>query len=212
VAQSNNEDFDDFTPSPTVTPIPPPNLSCAEAEVLQVNGFARRGTNVGAANGNRAANCRDVSSEALIPFGANVWYTFIAPDDRPVVISICNDDAFAGLDTFMTVYVGSCNFSLACVNSNDDSDCGLSSRIGTTPSAGLQYYVQVHGYNGAVGSFGIKVVNALDPGFAVSCACAYEPSPAPTATSPTSSPGPTSSRGPPSSTFSPGPASSPSVF
>jgi hypothetical protein len=156
---NNNNDAFKFTPSPTPLPTFPPSSpscdSCSRALLLEVNGPSLRGTNVEADFGSPVASCVDVSDELHDAFGPNVWYTFVAPDDVPVVVSICDDST--SVDTFLTLYVGSCNFGLACIDSNDDSDCGLAARIRTTPRAGVQYYVQLHGFNGQVGSFDIKV-------------------------------------------------------
>jgi hypothetical protein len=167
-SNNNNNDAFKFTPSPTpFPPSSPSSDSCSRALLLEVNGPSLRGTNVEADFGPPVASCVDVSDELHDAFGPNVWYTFVAPDDVPVVVSICDDSA--SVDTFLTLYVGSCNFGLACIDSNDDSDCGLASRIRTTPRAGVQYYIQLHGFDGQVGSFDIKVES--NPFSSVECEC-----------------------------------------
>jgi hypothetical protein len=80
---------------------------------------------------------------------AGVWYTFIGSGGAET-ISLCSA---ASYDTKLSVYSGTCA-ALVCVAGNDDF-CGLRSEVAFATTAGTRYFVLVHGFGGATGTFTI---------------------------------------------------------
>ncbi|MGB1206141.1 MAG: T9SS type A sorting domain-containing protein [Chitinophagales bacterium] len=85
---------------------------------------------------------------------AGVWYSFIG-NGTFVNLSTCNA---ANFDTKISVFTGSCT-ALTCVGGNDDSGgcLGNTSETEFDAVAGTTYFILVHGYNGAIGSFDLTV-------------------------------------------------------
>lgn len=80
-----------------------------------------------------------------------VWYMFDGTGDV-VTASLCSNTAF---DSKISVYEGSCG-ALVCVAGNDDF-CGVQSEVEFTSEVGTVYYILVHSYNGATGSFDLTL-------------------------------------------------------
>ncbi|MCB0457059.1 MAG: proprotein convertase P-domain-containing protein, partial [Flavobacteriaceae bacterium] len=83
-----------------------------------------------------------------------VWYTF-AGFDGQATLSTCNQ---ASYDSKISVFSGSCG-SLVCVGGNDDGlGCsGFTSLLNVCVEAGETYYVLVHGFGSAVGTFDLTL-------------------------------------------------------
>ncbi len=133
-----------FTLSVTCA-IPPPqpdNDTCADAFELACNTTVS-GSTAGAA-ADVAPTCDGVTVTSR-----GVWYTFTG-SSRIVNLNTCG----SGYDTKLSVYAGSCT-GLECVAANDDF-CGLQSSVSFVPQQGVQYYVLVHGFGTATGSFTLE--------------------------------------------------------
>ncbi|MEZ4858366.1 MAG: proprotein convertase P-domain-containing protein [Flavobacteriaceae bacterium] len=83
-----------------------------------------------------------------------VWYSFTGFDGL-ATLSTCNQ---AGYDTKISVFSGSCG-GLVCVGGNDDGPgcAGFTSLLNVCVEAGETYYVLVHGFGSAVGTFDLTL-------------------------------------------------------
>jgi len=83
-----------------------------------------------------------------------VWYKFQG-DGSTVTVSTCNQ---ASYDTKISVFSGACG-SLSCVGGNDDgSGCsGFTSEFEFDSVAGTDYFILVHGFGSATGSFDLSL-------------------------------------------------------
>lgn len=117
----------------------PPNDNCSGA--VNINcGQAINGTTAGA-----AIDAAPFCGTSITAPG--VWYTFIGSGGSETV-STCTTASF---DTKISVYTGTCA-ALVCVDGNDDF-CGLLSEVTFATTAGTRYYVLVHGFGSATGTF-----------------------------------------------------------
>ncbi len=119
-----------------------PNDDCSSATTINC-GQTLSGTNVGAL-ADAAPFC---NSGTIYP---GVWYKFTGVGGTEV-ISTCSGASF---DTKISVYSGTCG-ALVCVAGNDDF-CGLQSQVSFTSTIGATYYVFVHGFAGATGTFNLS--------------------------------------------------------
>ena len=96
-----------------------------------------------------------------------VWYEFTGNGDC-VELSTCG---YANYDTKITVYSGSCG-ALSCVAGNDDdfSCTGFRSTVDFSTTAGVQYYVLVHGFSSATGDFDLTMSCSSGPFYDDVCA------------------------------------------
>ena len=87
--------------------------------------------------------------------GAGVWYK-VTGTGNGLIATTC--DAATDHDTQLTVYsyAGDCN-NLVCIAGNDDSECGLSSKVLWFSSLGTDYLIHVYGFGGQTGNFGLYV-------------------------------------------------------
>jgi len=76
-----------------------------------------------------------------------VWYRLTGTGTQ-ITVNTC---AAATFDTKLTVFTGTCS-TLTCISGNDDF-CGLRSQVTFSSVAGAQYYVLVHGFGSATGTF-----------------------------------------------------------
>ncbi len=83
-----------------------------------------------------------------------VWYSWVS-DGSALTLSTCGQAAY---DTRISLFSGSCG-ALVCEASNDDgTGCSLTSLISEHPTvSGTTYYVLVHGYYGATGTFNLTL-------------------------------------------------------
>lgn len=117
----------------------PPNDLCANAVNLNC------GQSI---NGTTVAGTIDAVPLCDFPVSApGVWYTFIGSGGNET-LSTCSAASF---DTRLTVFSGTCG-SLTSVACNDDF-CGLRSELTYPTTAGTRYYVLVHGFGSATGTF-----------------------------------------------------------
>jgi hypothetical protein len=85
-----------------------------------------------------------------------VWYSFTGTGDD-VLLSTCNQ---ANYDSKISVFTGDCD-SLVCAGGNDDGPgCALTSQVILPTTAGTEYLVLVHGYNGSTGDFTLSMLCA----------------------------------------------------
>jgi len=83
------------------------------------------------------------------PGGKSLWYTWIAPTNKPVTF----DTTGSTFDTLLAVYTGSVVSNLTLVVSNDDIN-GAAERqslVTFTPVTGTTYHIAVDGFGGASG-------------------------------------------------------------
>jgi hypothetical protein len=143
---------------------------CDQVKVLKVDGTPLRDTSSRAVN----VGAPDCSSPSFIQtFSGTTWYTFRVADNQSVAVSTCHDSP---VDTVLSVYGGSCT-SLFCLGFNDDfgfNNCGESSQVWIPPGEGRDIFVQVSGYGGIEGDFGIKV-ETVQSRFDSNCECNNEP-------------------------------------
>jgi hypothetical protein len=90
---------------------------------------------------------------------ASVWYRWTAPEDGSVRIVTCGSD----FDTVLAVYEGSAIDALTSLASNDDSSCGLQSRVRFNAAPGTAYLIAVDGYGGQEGAIEIELRPANPP-------------------------------------------------
>ncbi|RMH02351.1 MAG: hypothetical protein D6706_00255, partial [Chloroflexi bacterium] len=124
----------------------PPNDACANAITIGCD-TTISGSTVGA-NIDVAPVCQpDITSPG-------VWYHFPGNGDF-ITVSTCDQASF---DTKITVYSGACG-SLTCVGGNDDgSGCsGFTSEFAFQSQAGVDYYILVHGFGSATGTFDLTL-------------------------------------------------------
>jgi subtilisin-like proprotein convertase family protein len=117
----------------------PPNDLCAGA--FNINcGQSITGTTVGATLDVLPACGTSITAPG-------VWYTFIGSGGNEVV----NTCTAASFDTKISVFSGTCA-GLVCIDGNDDF-CGLRSEVSFATTASTRYYVLVHGFGTATGTF-----------------------------------------------------------
>ncbi len=149
------------TPAP---PSGPSNDLCANA-ITVTCGSSTNGTTSGASTTGEPGTCVTTTD------AAGVWYHFAGNGDV-VTADICG----APYDSKMSIYSGSCG-SLTCIDGEDDDNvnCGGNDPYITfATTAGTDYYIYVHGFSGATGTFTLNIscVTPAVPG----CASVSTPS------------------------------------
>ncbi|MBO3117810.1 T9SS type A sorting domain-containing protein [Winogradskyella sp. DF17] len=88
-----------------------------------------------------------------------VWYRFVGIDGE-ATISTCGT---ANFDTKISVFTGVCD-DLTCVDGNDDgTGCAdFTSELTIATTAGVEYYVLVHGFGTGSGDFDLSLI-CVDP-------------------------------------------------
>jgi hypothetical protein len=84
--------------------------------------------------------------------GGGRWYTYTSSDLANVTLSLCSGTAF---DSKVRVFTGACGV-LVCEAGNDDA-CALQSEVTFEGAADVTYYILVHGFSAAAGSFELNV-------------------------------------------------------
>lgn len=79
-----------------------------------------------------------------------LWYSFLGTGN-PVTASLCGST----YDTRIRVYTGSCA-GLICEVGNDDF-CGLQSEVSWNSTAGVTYYILVHGFGTSQGNYTLSI-------------------------------------------------------
>lgn len=139
----------------TRDPDAPPNYRCTFAEPLS---FTSSGDPIGldssTVEGVVPTNLNIQScGDGVIITSKSLWYA-VNGTGNGLLVSTC--DTTSGFDTQLSVFQGSCDGNLICVdggdqNCNDQSAVAWKSEIGTT------YYILVHGANGRVGDFNLTL-------------------------------------------------------
>jgi hypothetical protein len=126
--------------------VAPANDLCGDAITISC-GQTLSGTTVG-------ATFDDVGNCGTTNTSPGVWYVFTGTG-TPATVSTCDQ---ANFDTKLSVFSGSCG-QLVCVGGNDDfTGCsGFTSQITFPTTAGTDYYVLVHGFGTATGSFSLSL-------------------------------------------------------
>lgn len=88
--------------------------------------------------------------------GYAVWYSFTTNSSALVEASTCNN---ADFDTQITVMSGSCS-ETTCLSYNDQG-CGDQSLVTWYAEANTTYYIMVHGFREASGTFGLTLSEAF---------------------------------------------------
>lgn len=88
--------------------------------------------------------------------GYAVWYSFTTNSSKLVEVSTCNN---ADFDTQITVMSGACG-ETTCVSYNDQA-CGDQSLVTWYAEADTTYYIMVHGFREASGTFGLTLSEAI---------------------------------------------------
>jgi subtilisin-like proprotein convertase family protein len=125
------------------TPLNPPNDDCANAQPLNCSQTVTGNTNTATLDG-PPTSCN------LTSVAPDVWYT-VTGTGANITAVLCG----SGYDTKVDVYTGTCG-ALVCVGGNDDF-CGLQSQFTWATTAGVTYYIRVHGFAGATGPFTLNI-------------------------------------------------------
>ena len=130
-----------------------PNDFCVNAQEVVLGGGGVSGSTLESVSdrNNLVPSC-----DGTIPENG-VWYMVTATEDSTYRFSLCSDDGgLADFDTLLTIYSGDCE-SLTCEANNDDA-CDTASRVDVDVTAGVDYFVLVHGFNETQGDFTLAVV------------------------------------------------------
>jgi hypothetical protein len=131
---------------------PLPNDDCSGAIAVSC-GDSVTGSTVGATI--------DIAPTCGTPITSpGVWYSLNDNSGLPgdITLSLCNGTTF---DTKISVYSGTCA-ALVCIGGNDDS-CGLQSEFTFASDGNTQYYILIHSFGGATGTFTLDVTCTPSP-------------------------------------------------
>jgi hypothetical protein len=92
-----------------------------------------------------------------VPGGKSVWWTWTAPSNGIVSVSLDG----SSFDTTLGVYVGTAVASLTSIAQDDEGGAGSCSRVVFTATAGTTYQIAVDGYFGASGNINLTVKPGL---------------------------------------------------
>ncbi|MCG9910112.1 MAG: PKD domain-containing protein [Flavobacteriales bacterium] len=145
----DDEDINASSLNFTLNCPPPPPANDEIAGAIPVTcGSTTNGTSVNATQGIDELGTCVTSSQP------GVWYS-LTGTGNPITISTCGGAAW---DTKLSVFTGTSG-SLTCVTGNDDA-CGLQSSVNFTSISGTTYWILVHGFGGATGTFALNVTCA----------------------------------------------------
>lgn len=94
--------------------------------------------------------------------GGGVWYKLVG-NGLPATLSLCS--AGTSFDTKIRVYTGSCGGLVCAAGNDDDTSCSFSSLRSTVnfnTANGVTYYILVHGFSSANGTYELSV-ECADP-------------------------------------------------
>ncbi|HEY3295414.1 MAG TPA: T9SS type A sorting domain-containing protein [bacterium] len=128
--------------------VPPANDLCVNAEQVAVPSQTM-GTTLHA-----SLDAIPACGNADAPTAPGVWYR-VNGTGNMMTASLC--DVSADWDTELSVFLGPCP-SLTCVGGNDDY-CDNRSQVTWCSVAGVQYFMLVHGYQGAYGGFRLDITD-----------------------------------------------------
>jgi len=133
---------------------PLPNDFCTGAIAMNC-GESVTGTTVGATIDSDAPTCGPSITSP------GVWYSFDDNRGMPGELTFSLCDGSTNFDTKLSVYKGTCA-ALECVAGNDDF-CGLQSEVTITSDGNTKYYILVHSFGGATGTFTLDVICTPTP-------------------------------------------------
>jgi PKD repeat protein len=122
-------------------PPPPANDDCANAIPINCTSGTITGSTLQATADPAAGLCVTAVT------APGIWYSFVG-NGQDVIASLCGGTNY---DSKINIYSGDCN-NLVCENGNDDF-CAGASQATVTTVAGVNYYILVQGFGGAVGNF-----------------------------------------------------------
>ncbi len=127
-------------------PPPPANDSCFNAYLL--------GCDTTVSGSTASMTFDNVGTCGTDNTGPGAWYAHLGTGDD-VTISTCDQAAY---DTKLSVFSGTCG-ALVCVGGNDDgTNClGFTSEMTFPTTPGTMYYILVHGYLQATGTFDLTL-------------------------------------------------------
>jgi hypothetical protein len=125
----------------------PGNDSFASATLLSGS------TNIVTGSNTAATSELGEPAHAGNPASASVWWTWVAPDNGPVVI----DTLGSAFDTVLAVYTGNTVGALTLVAANDDAPNLSTSLLAFPAVRGTTYRIAVDGYLGANGSVQLRL-------------------------------------------------------
>ncbi len=129
---------------PTAPPPPSDNDACSAA-TLMTCGQTLTGTTATATIDGPSTDCTGGS------VAADRWYRVVGTG-QSITASLCGGTSY---DSKIAIYTGTCG-SLSAVACNDDF-CGLQSQVTWASASGVTYYIRVHGFLGATGSYSLNV-------------------------------------------------------
>lgn len=110
-------------------------------------------TNIVAGSNTAATSELGEPSHAGNPATASVWWTWVAPDNGPVVV----DTLGSAFDTVLAVYTGNAVGALTLVAANDDAPSLATSLVAFPAVRGTTYRIAVDGYLGANGVIQLRL-------------------------------------------------------
>ena len=116
--------------------------------------------------GNTCQYADNYSPACAYSVAPDVVYAFRPTADMCVNVSLCG----SGYDTVVGIYQNDPSTLIAC---DDDSDCGLQSKLTSVPlTAGNTYYIVVDGYSSACGDYTLSVTQCEPPPVCPPCPAA----------------------------------------
>jgi hypothetical protein len=135
----------------TVTLPPPANDNCSAATVLSNAGpypFNFAFNNTSANTDGSWTGCFTVT-----PTGGDSWYRWVAPGAGTLFLSSCNvDTGFGGAQPDTLLGITTACGSAFSICEDDDSSCGLGTKIDLAVSAGTEYWIGVRSWSNSAAS------------------------------------------------------------
>jgi hypothetical protein len=91
---------------------------------------------------------------------AGMWYSVLGTGGLTYRVDTTYKETH--FDTEISIYVGSCDGELECVIGNS-GPCGGPTFVQWKTEEGVLYYIKIHGYNGAMGDFGMTLSSLATP-------------------------------------------------
>jgi hypothetical protein len=135
-----------------------------QAQTPVNDAFAGRFTIAGSTNtvvGNNSFATKEVGEQdhAASPAAASLWWTWMAPDSGPVVMTTLG----SSFDTVLSVYTGTSLQNLALVADNDDGPGLATSALTFNAVRGTTYQIAVDGFGGDRGNVSLTVRLPVNP-------------------------------------------------
>jgi hypothetical protein len=133
---------------------PAPNIQCINAEGPLTNQTIVASTLISVSDG--ISECSSGLSKS-----AGLWYWVLGKEGLMYRVDTCSENT--NFDTEISIYKGSCDGELECVDVNDESCDGTTSSVQWKTEEGVMYYIKIHGFDGAIGNFGMTVARFVPP-------------------------------------------------